>query len=885
MRSAESGVMNAISSTLHTHKEVMQMRTRPTLPDSGMQIDNLLTMALKRRTRKRSSLPLVIMALLGGVSLVLTFLSMFPPACSRSAVILTTVGSLLFFSWHADTPKGKHLTLFAFMLGYVAVFFHYRLYAANGLVFLMNAICQTIYKTDWLYFEPMQELPAQVCTTFLLCMLVVPIMGLLAYAVVRYHNFFLSLLVTFPFVEIGFFFGIAAEHFPASAMFAFWCGMAAVQLASSGITKSTGKIGFMRRRNAFFPVAGMRFMLTEKAGVVTATAVLLLCLSSDLLLGAMQYERPEMVKEMRTEFQYYVAAIDWSDLSTLVPPFLRKNTSNTEASTQIELGRDEAQEFEEIAMSRVYLDGIPESRVYLRYRSAQVYGSSQWTALDDAAYDVQIIEQLGELNCYPPQFLYYAAREGGTILELTMQNAVPPLSKCIPYGFRETAGVSYRNDDIRMTSTDRYSFFGGMDYENLIMNSRFVTMTVGDLSDQLEPKEQRKLELLVNGNRNKTVQMPAASVSSLTADKAAILSACGYTEFARENYLSLPELPELETIRGMYADLLEGFDAEAASPQEAVYELQLLRERLCSEVSYSLSPGKTPPYEDFVSWFMLESKQGYCMHYASAGVILARMAGIPARYCDGYLVEPDQLQLVEDGGSRRYTTEILDSNAHAWCEVFLEGVGWIPFEFTYTYFTPPPLGEEEEPATEDPEPVTEPQATAPAPTGHTALHETEAPTTEPTTETLPEEEIPDGTWLYYAAVLLLAAAVAGGVALARQLALQRRSRSFGGSDRQAAANHAWRWLLTLLRMCGTDTKATTAARLIESAGVRCAAYLEEHDIEEALAVGAKLRYSPHSITEEELNCLVETAQELAEGLYNASGAIKRFRLKWFRHIV
>lgn len=860
------------------------MRTRPTLPDSGMEIDNLLTMALKRRVRKRNSVPLVLLALFGGVSLVLTFLTMFPLTCSLPVMMTVTIGSLLFFSWHADTIKGKHLTLFGFMAVYACVFYRYRDYTAGGLVFLMNSICQTIYQTDWLYFEPMQELPAEVCVTFLLSMLALPVMGLLAYAVVRYHNFFLSLLVTFPFVEIGFFFGIVPDHMAASALFAFWCGMAAVQLASSGITHSTGKTGFLRRRNAFFPVAGMRFMLTEKAGVITAAAVLLLCLVSDMLLGAMHYERPEMVKNMRTGFQYYAASVDWSDLTTLIPPFLRKQTPGTEAEAQIELGKEDAQEFEEIAMSRVYLDGIPENRVYLRYRSAHIYDSSQWTLLDESAYDAPIIDRFSELSCYPPQFLYYATRDYGTTLELTLENAPSPLSKCIPYGFRETTGVSYRNDDIRTTSTDRYSFFGGMDYENLIMKTEFRTTTVGALADSPEPKDRKTFETLVSGSQNKTVQLPVSSTVSWNADKAAILSACGYTEFARENYLALPEMPEMETIREMYADLLNDFDAETASPKEAIYELQLLRDRLCSEVTYTLAPGKTPPYEDFVSWFLLENKQGYCMHYATAGVLLARLAGIPARYCDGYLIEPEQLQLAEDG-SRRYTAEILDSNAHAWCEIFLEGIGWMPFEFTYTYFTPPPLGEEEEPFMEETEAPTETPATEAAPQGHASHLETETPTTEPATEPLPEEEITDGTWMYGILIVLLLAAMIGGMVLARELALRRRNALFGASDRKAAANHAWRWLLTLMRLCGADTKTPTAVGLSESAAARCADYLAETDISEALAVGAKLRYSPHGISEEELACLVETAKELAEGLYNASGVFRKFRLKWFRRII
>ncbi|MFR6496913.1 MAG: transglutaminase-like domain-containing protein [Ruminococcus sp.] len=53
--------------------------------------------------------------------------------------------------------------------------------------------------------------------------------------------------------------------------------------------------------------------------------------------------------------------------------------------------------------------------------------------------------------------------------------------------------------------------------------------------------------------------------------------------------------------------------------------------------------GKTPRTRDFVNFFLLENQKGYCVHYATAGTILARHLGIPARYCEGYLVGEDIL--------------------------------------------------------------------------------------------------------------------------------------------------------------------------------------------------------------------------------------------------
>ena len=44
---------------------------------------------------------------------------------------------------------------------------------------------------------------------------------------------------------------------------------------------------------------------------------------------------------------------------------------------------------------------------------------------------------------------------------------------------------------------------------------------------------------------------------------------------------------------------------------------------LSSNYPYSLTPGDTPPDEDFVDYFLFEQKKGYCVHHASSMVVLA----------------------------------------------------------------------------------------------------------------------------------------------------------------------------------------------------------------------------------------------------------------------
>lgn len=93
--------------------------------------------------------------------------------------------------------------------------------------------------------------------------------------------------------------------------------------------------------------------------------------------------------------------------------------------------------------------------------------------------------------------------------------------------------------------------------------------------------------------------------------------------------------------------------------------------------TYTLNPPQRPINADMVDYFLFNSKQGYCTSYATAMTVLVRSLGIPARYCEGFVMPKDK------GGDGDYL--VTNENAHAWCEVYFEGFGWVPFEPTKTF--------------------------------------------------------------------------------------------------------------------------------------------------------------------------------------------------------
>jgi protein-glutamine gamma-glutamyltransferase len=100
--------------------------------------------------------------------------------------------------------------------------------------------------------------------------------------------------------------------------------------------------------------------------------------------------------------------------------------------------------------------------------------------------------------------------------------------------------------------------------------------------------------------------------------------------------------------------------ADAAFVQRA---LQYFRD---NKFTYTLQPPLLGP--DPIDQLLFETKQGFCEHFSQTFVVMARMAGIPARVVTGY-----------QGGEKNPVDgfySIYQSDAHAWSEVWLNGRGW-----------------------------------------------------------------------------------------------------------------------------------------------------------------------------------------------------------------
>ncbi len=234
-----------------------------------------------------------------------------------------------------------------------------------------------------------------------------------------------------------------------------------------------------------------------------------------------------------------------------------------------------------------------------------------------------------------------------------------------------------------------------------------------------------------------------------------------------------------------------------------------------SEFTYSLEV-PSGHSGNAVDQVLFKTKKGYCEQFAGTYALLARLMGLPTRVAVGF--QPGRQQ---DG-----TFSVKDSDAHAWPEVYLEGIGWTAFEPTPGRANPQAqgyTGVPYTPAVPSPDPaapVTDPAV--PAPGGSTVPT---APPPEPPPAVTPPPPTHANPLAGVLSVLRRALPVLTGLAVligagfgsAAFVAWERRRRrELGGGSPEGRVQMAWEESVQALALAGVRTRAgETVDELLE----------------------------------------------------------------------
>ena len=127
-----------------------------------------------------------------------------------------------------------------------------------------------------------------------------------------------------------------------------------------------------------------------------------------------------------------------------------------------------------------------------------------------------------------------------------------------------------------------------------------------------------------------------------------------------------------ERIKALADALTDGIDSE--------YDKALILESYFYNNDYVYDLNYEKGKKDNAETFLFETKTGVCYQYATSMVLLARAAGIPARFCEGY-----NMTRLEGGQVYPDTNyAVLEADGHGYPELYIKGYGWVSFEPTIT---------------------------------------------------------------------------------------------------------------------------------------------------------------------------------------------------------
>lgn len=169
----------------------------------------------------------------------------------------------------------------------------------------------------------------------------------------------------------------------------------------------------------------------------------------------------------------------------------------------------------------------------------------------------------------------------------------------------------------------------------------------------------------------------------------------GVYHLQNENYNKYLQLPPGVTERTV--DLVYDLVKDATTTGEKV---EIIRDYLSDNYTYTLDASVLPEGKDFVDYFLFEDPKGYCVHFATALTVMYRIAGIPARYVEGYKMN--------DASMKEGLYNVTNDTAHAWVEYLVRDNIWAISDCAPTAFEEN-LRLEEEKKEEEEKPSAEPK--------------------------------------------------------------------------------------------------------------------------------------------------------------------------------
>ena len=296
-----------------------------------------------------------------------------------------------------------------------------------------------------------------------------------------------------------------------------------------------------------------------------------------------------------------------------------------------------------------------EKMIYLRGFVGEIYRNGSWEPLPDSVY---------------------GGNQAGMLKWLKKQQFDPLTQAATYYSLGEEQDIPVENHiKIEDEEASRYYMYIPGSTEAItkgnvseLKDKRFMGKGIfGQKSYELtELSETRPSELTITAS---WVSNPQTTEQRRYAKAEAV-----YREFVYEN--------DVEIDQQTYDWINEAFWKDYESDSDGIYSaLQQIRNVLKNQMQYTEIPVSAPAGEEPMQYAFMKSRKGNSVLYASIATEAFRAHGIPARYVEGYYLSDS-----DTAGNAGKNMNITGKNAHAWVEVYFDGVGWMPVDVTPGYY-------------------------------------------------------------------------------------------------------------------------------------------------------------------------------------------------------
>mgnify|MGYP000854758544 CR=1 FL=1 len=598
---------------------------------------------------------------IGGHSFISIFLQSFELQIINKAflmtIILLTIVSYFMIVFSAYDLI-KLISTFAI---YGAIIYYWRKSLENGFYHLENAIIEVA--SDYYNF-PAYRYIADYSTrerdlTRLIIIIIIPVLVILTISILRGKLRHLCYGLMLVPIVISFTMGVTP---PELNMVAYILVLLFVFI-SNGFSGSEASL-----RSKFGKVhKSMLYRISIRVATIFCVLALLLFFILKLFIPIEKYEAYDGITEAKSNIQKFMMDFSMDKVSKKFSDIqLNIGTKKLVATGGLSMGKlgktdsvdfNETEHLQISAPIKSVLEGI-----YLKGYVGSVYTGDSWDT-----HTRQIIENYDSLVERTWQYKIPAAIGSGRLL------ADLPYNAFVEQGRIE---ITYKNANRKHVYAPSFSRFNNSD------NIEFdydLAVTSNELLDDITIEYSYDLSHLIESEL----------IMGLLSGEDWIIEGYGlqeYVKFEKEYrafvYDTYTRLPEKGLDKLKYDFSRDQVGSASESLQDAI---AYIKDYLDNNTKYSLSPGRLPKDKDFVEYFLYENKIGYCAHYASAGALMLRAMGYPARYVEGYAVNSSDLpggEVMVSKVDHPVSITVKDSNAHAWVEVYFDGFGWFPIEFT-----------------------------------------------------------------------------------------------------------------------------------------------------------------------------------------------------------